>query len=219
MVLTSRTSDEVESKASQISALTGGPVIGCAGDVSDPADVDGLVGMVVDTLGRIDVLVNNAGINVRGAMGDLRPDEFEQSLAVNVTGTWLMCRAVEPIFRQAQYGRVINISSTFGLVGAANRTAYAASKGAVVNLTRALALEWAPIGATVNTIAPGPFLTDMNIPFKDTEHAQRVISQEIALKRWGELHEIQGAVLFLASDASSYVTGSVLTVDGGWTAH
>jgi NAD(P)-dependent dehydrogenase (short-subunit alcohol dehydrogenase family) len=82
-----------------------------------------------------------------------------------------------------------------------------------------LALEWAPIGVTVNTIAPGPFLTDMNIPFKDSEHAQRVIAAEIALKRWGELHEIQGAVLFLASDASSYVTGSVLTVDGGWTAH
>jgi len=86
-------------------------------------------------------------------------------------------------------------------------------------MTRALAIEWAPIGVTVNAIAPGPFLTDMNIPFKDTEHAKRVIANEIAMQRWGEIHEIQGAVLYLASDASSYVTGAVLTVDGGWTAH
>jgi gluconate 5-dehydrogenase len=190
-----------------------------AGDVSEPDQVEELVAKVVELFGRIDILVNNAGINVRGAVGKVQPNDFARSLAVNVTGPWLMCRAVEPTFRQAGYGRVVNISSTFGLVGAADRTAYASSKGALVNLTRALALEWAPIGVTVNTIAPGPFLTDMNIPFKDSEHAQRVIAAEIALKRWGELHEIQGAVLFLASDASSYVTGSVLTVDGGWTAH
>jgi NAD(P)-dependent dehydrogenase (short-subunit alcohol dehydrogenase family) len=217
--LTSRTSEVIEERTTAIAELTGREVVGLVGDVSDPDQVSRLVTQVTDRFGRIDILVNNAGINVRGPIGEIEPEDFDYSLAVNVVGPWLMCRAVEPSFRKANGGRVVNIASTFGVVGAANRTAYASSKGALINLTRALAIEWAPIGVTVNTIAPGPFLTDMNIPLKDSEHAKRVIANEIALQRWGEIHEIQGAALFLASDASSYVTGSVLTVDGGWTAH
>jgi NAD(P)-dependent dehydrogenase (short-subunit alcohol dehydrogenase family) len=138
---------------------------------------------------------------------------------VNVTGPWLMCRAAREHLLASTCGRVINIASTFGLVAAPNRTAYTSSKGAVIQLTRALALEWAHAGVNVNAIAPGPFLTEMNIPFQHSEHAVRVINEEVAMKRWGELHEIQGAALFLASAASSYVTGTVITVDGGWTAH
>ena len=219
VALTGRTPDALEARASEVADLTGRTVVGLVGDVSDPDQVDHVVAQVMDRWDRIDILVNNAGINVRGPIADIEPKEFDYSLAVNVTGPWLMCRAVEPTMRRAGRGRVVNIASTFGIVGAANRTAYASSKGALVNMTRALALEWAPIGVTVNAIAPGPFLTDMNIPFKDTEHAKRVIANEIAMQRWGEIHEIAGAALFLASDASSYVTGTVLTVDGGWTAH
>lgn len=111
------------------------------------------------------------------------------------------------------------MGSTFGVVGAANRTPYTTAKGAVHQLTRALAMEWAHIPINVNAIAPGPFLTDMNIPFKNSEHAVRVIEQEIALKRWAELSEIIGPLIFLASDAASYITGSILFVDGGWTTH
>lgn len=219
VALTSRTSEVIEGRATAIAELTGQEVVGLVGDVSDPDQVSRLVTQVIDRFGRIDILINNAGINVRGAIGEIDPKDFDHSLAVNVVGPWLMCRAVEPTFRKANGGRVVNIASTFGVVGAANRSAYASSKGALINLTRALAIEWAPIGVTVNTIAPGPFLTDMNIALKDSEHAKRVIANEIALQRWGEIYEIQGAALFLASDASSYVTGSVLTVDGGWTAH
>lgn len=219
VVLTGRTPDVLEATAAAVTDLTGRRVVGLVGDVTDPDQVSKVVSQVIDRWGRIDILVNNAGINVRGAIGEIEPKDFDHSLAVNVTGPWLMCRAVEPTMRQAGRGRVVNIASTIGLVGAINRTAYASSKGALVNMTRALALEWAPIGVTVNTIAPGPFLTDMNIPFKDTEHAKRIIANEVAMQRWGEIHEIQGAVLYLASDASSYVTGAVLTVDGGWTAH
>jgi gluconate 5-dehydrogenase len=115
-------------------------------------------------------------------------------------------------------GKIINMASTLGLVGLANRTPYATSKGAVVQMTRALGLELAPFNINVNAICPGPFLTEMNIPIAETEEAKNFIVGATALGRWGELKEIQGAALFLASDSATYMVGSMLTVDGGWTA-
>jgi gluconate 5-dehydrogenase len=131
---------------------------------------------------------------------------------------WLMSKAVIPTMKQAGYGRIINMASTLGVVGLSNRTPYATSKGAVVQMTRALALELAPFGITCNAICPGPFLTPMNIPIAEQEQTKKFIVGAVALERWGNLPEIQGAAILLASDASSYMTGSLVTVDGGWTA-
>lgn len=219
LLITSRNQDEIERVASKIATDFGRKVVGMAADVTNPGDVSRVIACAQSEFGRIDILVNNAGINIRAPIEDLTLDQFQQVMSTNVTGPWLMCRAVAPVMKHARYGRVINISSTLGAVGVAGRTPYASSKGAVVMMTKVLALEWAPHGITVNAICPGPFLTPMNVPIADKEETKRAILGAVALGRWGELHEIQGAAIFLASDASSYVTGASLFVDGGWTAH
>jgi len=189
-----------------------------AADVTDQSQIESVVNQVIADFGHIDILINSAGINIRGAIDELTHDEFSQVMKVNVDGIWLASRAVVPHMKERGSGRIINMASTLGLVGLANRTPYATSKGAVVQMTRALGLELAQFNIMVNAICPGPFLTEMNIPIAETEEAKKFIVGATALGRWGDLREIQGAAIFLASDAGSYMVGSMLTVDGGWTA-
>ena len=218
VALVSRHGDEATAAAAEIASEFNHKTKGIEADVTNPEAVDSMVQQVRDEFGRIDILVNNAGINIRGAIDELTYEQFQEVQRINVDGVWLTSRAVVPAMKEAGAGRIINLASTLGLVGMQNRTPYTSSKGAVVQMTRALALELAPHNILCNAICPGPFLTPMNVPIAESEEAKKFIVGAVALERWGRLEEIQGAAIFLASPAASYVTGSMLTVDGGWTA-
>jgi NAD(P)-dependent dehydrogenase (short-subunit alcohol dehydrogenase family) len=217
VAIVSRRAEEAEAAAAEIAAATDRVCKGYACDVTLENQVATLAGKVLQDFGKVDVLVNNAGINIRGAIDKLSLEEFRRVQDANVTGPWLLCRVLAKQFQERRSGRVINVGSTLSVVSMADRTPYATSKGAVLQLTRTLALEWAPFGVTVNCIMPGPFATAMNqVLLKDPKVYQDFIAR-VPLGRWGNLDEIGGLVVFLAGDASSFITGAAIAIDGGWT--
>ena len=189
-------------------------------DVTDDADVERLVATTIDRLGRIDVLVNNAGISATVPAEDEPLETFRSVMDVNVTALFHVTQAVGRHMLAAGSGNVINVASTAGLVATAplKQASYTASKGAVVNLTRELAVQWARRGVRVNAIAPGFFPTEMTESMLDDERSMTWVRSNAPIPRFGAEHELDGALLFLASDASTYCTGQTIVVDGGWTA-
>ena len=218
VAITSRSPESAAEAAAALAAATGRNVRGFAADVQASASITRLADEVEATLGPVDILVNNAGINVRGASDQLAEADWDAVIDTNLKGPFLCARLFGPRMAARGWGRVINLGSILSVIGLPGRAPYAASKAGIVNLTRVLALEWAERGVTVNAICPGPFGTEMNKPLMDDPEKFKAFVAKIPMGRWGELPEIAGVTVFLASDASSFVTGSSVFVDGGWTA-
>lgn len=217
VALASRTAAEIESLQHEIGQL-GRAAVAITTDVTNEAAVERLVDETLHRFGRVDILVNNAGVNIRKPALELSLAEFEQVLDTNLKGYFLCARAAGRHMVARRSGKVINISSIMGVVALPNQTAYASSKGAIEQLTKVLALEWAESNVQVNALAPTYFETELTRPLFEDPERNRFITERTPMKRWGQPHELAGAVVFLASDASNFVTGQTLLVDGGWTA-
>jgi NAD(P)-dependent dehydrogenase (short-subunit alcohol dehydrogenase family) len=189
-------------------------------DVTVAADIDRLLDVTAPAAGTPIVLVNNAGGASSEPALDLTPSAFEQALAVNLTATFALCTAFARSMIDGAGGSIINIASMYGLVAAAPipHAAYAAAKSGVVGLTRQLGCEWARRGVRVNAIAPGWFPTDLTRDFLDSDKGSEYVRRNTPMGRPGRLDELDGALLLLASDLGSYITGQTIVVDGGWTA-
>lgn len=217
-VICSRDQKSCEAAAEQIAAASGQQSVGMSLDVTVEEQVDAVFARVRNLWGRLDVLINSAGINVRHLIDSCPLDTFREVIDINLTGTWLCCRAAMRIMRPQKSGTIVNMGSALSAVGVPARTPYCSSKAGILGLTRTIGLEGAADNVRCNAICPGPFLTEMNRPLLAEPEKARALLSNTALNRWARLPEIRGAALFLASDASSYVTGSALYVDGGWTA-
>ncbi len=185
-------------------------------DVSKAEDVRKAIAVARDAFGRVDVLVNNAGIRIIGSLADTSDADWERTIAINLSGIFFFCKHVVPEMTKQGKGKIVNIASIAGLSGFPNRVAYCASKGGVIGLTRALAMELAPRNIHVNAIAPGIIETPLTAPYFQDAKMMQIISQATALGRWGEGMEIADAALYLSSDLSDYITGVTLPVDGGY---
>jgi len=194
----------------------GGKALPVSVDVGSAADVKAMVDACVNTFGTVDILVNNAGINRRNPCVEMSEEDWDAVIRVNLKGTFLCTREVGKILVAKKSGKVINIASLLATVAQPNRGPYASSKGAVAQFTKVLALEWAPYNINVNAIAPGYVATELNTKLMEDKQVYDEITARIPMGRWADPEEMIGAVVFLASDASSYMTGQLVNIDGGY---
>jgi NAD(P)-dependent dehydrogenase (short-subunit alcohol dehydrogenase family) len=215
VVLTARRADRLEALAAELPGA-----YQLAADMEDDADRERLVADVLERFGRVDVLVNNAGVGGSVAVEDEQVDRFRTSMELNVTAVWHLSKLCAPSMIGTGSGSIVNIASMLGHVGSTpvKQAHYCASKGAVVNLTRELALQWARRGVRVNALCPGWFPSEMTEGMDTDEGSQRFITSNSPIPRMGHLHELDGALLLLASSAGTFITGQSIMIDGGWTA-
>lgn len=217
VVIASRHGDELKAALAEVLDGTGREGTYFVADVADRRQVDELGRKAEAWKGRVDVLVNNAGMNAPEAIDAISDETWDRVLEVNLSSVMALTRAVAPGMKARRWGRVVHVSSIFGLASKERRNAYSASKAALLGLARASALDLGPFGVTVNCVAPGPFLTDMPKSVLSAAE-QRAFADMTALGRWGDPRELVGPVLMLCSEAGSYVTGQALVVDGGYLA-
>lgn len=217
VVPTSRSAEHVEASAGEIEAL-GRRTLRLTSDVSDRSSLQHVLDQTVQALAKVDILVNSAGRTKRAPTIDFSEDDWNDIFDTNLTGTLRACQVFGRHMLERQYGRIINIASLSSFVSLYEVSAYSASKAAVASLTKSLAVEWASRGVCVNAIAPGVFRTALNQKLLDETERGREFLARTPMKRFGKVEELAGAAVFLASDAASFVTGEILTVDGGFLA-
>jgi 2-deoxy-D-gluconate 3-dehydrogenase len=217
VAVAARSKTDLEETAHQIEAL-GRKALVVTTDVTVFSQVEALVAETISTLGRLDILVNNSGVASVGPLAELAPEEWSRIITTNLNGVFNGCRAAAPHLIAQRSGKVINIASVLGAVGLSGYTAYSASKGGVIALTRTLGVEWARHNVQVNAIAPGWFVTDMNTAAFANEKIRERILRDIPMRRTGKMEEIGVLAVYLASPASDFMTGQVLFLDGGSTA-